>query len=59
MFHTIFTPNYQVAFKIFWEQNHYSKWGKKLFQSGAALTSFYFKMGQALLQSGEETVISK
>ena len=36
-----------------------SKWGKKLFQSGAASTNFYFKVGQASFQSGAETVISK
>lgn len=28
-----------------------SKWGKKLLQSGAALTNFYFKMRQTLFQS--------
>ena len=27
-----------------------SKWGKKLFQSGEASTTFYFKVGQALFQ---------
>ena len=32
---------------------------KLLFQSGAASTTFYFKVGQALFQSGAETVISK
>ena len=36
-----------------------SKWGKKLFQSGAASKTFYFKVGQAIFQSGAETVISK
>ena len=36
-----------------------SKWSKKLFQSWAALASFYFKVWQALFQKGAETVISK
>ena len=36
-----------------------SKWGKKLFQSGEASTTFCFKVGQKLFQSEVETVISK
>ena len=36
-----------------------SEWDKKLFQSVIASTIFYFKLGQALLQKGAETIISK
>ena len=73
-FHTIFTINYYVAFKIFLEQNYYfkveqkgiSKWGtfdNLLFQSGASVISkwgrdSYFKVSQCLFQSGAN-VISK
>ena len=36
-----------------------SKWGKKLFQSGEASTTFFFKVGQKLFQNEVETVIWK
>ena len=36
-----------------------SKCDKELFQSGAASTTFHFKVGQALFQSVAETIISK
>ena len=39
--------------------NIISKWGKKLFQSGEASTTFYFKVGQKLFQNEVETVIWK
>ena len=47
------------SFKIFGNRIVISKWDKKLFQSGADSTTFYFKVGQVLFQSGAETVISK
>ena len=47
------------SFKIFGNRIFISKWDKKLFQSGADSTTFYFKVGQVLFQSGAETVISK
>ena len=34
-----------------------SNWGKKLFQSGEASTTFYFKVEPKLFQSEVETVI--
>ena len=45
--------------KFFGNKIIISKWGKKLFQSGAPSTIFYFKVWQALFQKGAETVISK
>ena len=70
-FHTIFTTNCHVVFKIFWEQNYYFKVGWKaiskwdsfdnfLFQIGASVISkrgrdSYFKVVQSLFQSGEIT----
>ena len=36
-----------------------SKWGKKLFQSGAASKTFYFKVGQRQLFQSESMLISK
>ena len=67
-FHTIFTTNYYVAFKIFGKQNSYFKGGLKafsnlgsfhmlLYQSAASVISkwgrgSYFKGGECLFQSG-------
>ena len=45
--------------KIFGNKIIIWKWNKNFFQSGAALTTFYFRMRQALFQSGGETGISK
>ena len=50
-FHAIFTTNHHVALKYLGTE--------LLFQSGADSTTFYFKVGQMLFQSGAETVISK
>ena len=58
-FHNIFISNYHVAFEILRDKIFVSKWSKKLFQSGAASATFYFKVGQGLFQGGAETVISK
>ena len=48
--------NYHVTFKILGNKIIISKWGKKLFQSEAASTTFYFKVEQALFQSGAKLV---
>ena len=44
--------------KLFGNKMIVSKWSKKLFQSRAASTTFYFKVGQALFQSVADAVIS-
>ena len=45
--------NITCLLRVFGSKIIISKWGKKLFQSVAALTTFYFKVGQRqLLQSG-------
>ena len=48
-----------MAFEILRDKIFVSKWSKKLFQSGTASATFYFKVGQGLFQGGAETVISK
>ena len=58
-FHNIFTTKHYVAFEIFGNKIIVFKWGKKLFQSGANLTTFYFKVGQVLFQKGIDTGNSK
>ena len=44
--------------KLFGNKMIVSKWSKKLFQSRAASTTFYFKVGQAIFQSVADAVIS-
>ena len=64
-FHSIFTTNYHVAFKIFWEQNYHFKVGQKVVPKWDSFENFskwhrdsYFKVGQFLFQIGIK-VISK
>ena len=53
-FHTIFTTNYHVTFKIFWEQIYYFKVGQKVISKWGR--NSYFKVGQCFFQSGAKVI---
>ena len=58
-FHIIFTANYNVTFKIFWNQTYYFKAGQIAISEWGSFDNLLFQSGPSVISKWAETVLSK